>query len=213
MEYLSEVRTRVRENLLSLEVVSQVMEGSSDPTFYKRYLENIWHYAQHSAAVIGLAGSRCVPTHPKLADYLLHHALEELGHEQWALDDLAALNVSKERVMRSRPVPACASMIGLEYYIAGHSNPVGLFGWLFVLEAMGDDLGYLASEAIKKGLDLPDGVKFLAGHGEADKDHTKDIIDQIEQNVHGTDLEEVHFIADVMGDLYVRMFAEIGEGK
>ncbi len=213
MEYLNEVRTRVRENLMSLEPVRQVFGGNSDPAFYTRYLENIWHYAQHSATVIALAGSRCVLTHPKLADYLMHHALEELGHEQWALDDLAALNVAKEKVQASRPVPACASMIGLEYYIAGHSNPVGLFGWLFVLEAMGDDLGYVASEAIKKGLNLPDGVKFLAGHGEADKDHTKDIIDQIERNVVGPDLDEVHFIADVMGDLYVRMFSEIGEGK
>ena len=213
MEYLSGVRTRVRENLLGLEAVGKVLGGSSDPAFYTRYLENIWHYAQHSATVIGLAGSRCVLTHPKLADYLLHHALEELGHEQWALDDLAALNVAKEKVMASRPVPACASMIGLEYYVAGHSNPVGLFGWLFVLEAMGDDLGHVASEAIKKGLNLPDGVKFLSGHGEADKDHTKEIIDQIEHNVTGQDLDEVHFIADVMGDLYVRMFAEIGEGK
>ena len=206
-------RACVRENLLGLEAVGKVLGGSSDPTFYTRYLENIWHYAQHSATVIGLAGSRCVLTHPKLADYLLHHALEELGHEQWALDDLAALNVAKENVMAWRPVPACASMIGLEYYVAGHSNPVGLFGWLFVLEAMGDDLGHVASEAIKKGLNLPDGVKFLSGHGEADKDHTKEIIDQIEHNVTGQDLDEVHFIADVMGDLYVRMFAEIGEGK
>ena len=71
----------------------------------------------------------------------MHHADEELGHEQWALDDLAVLGVPAQLVRASRPVPACAAMIGYEYYIAAHANPVALFGWLYTLEAMGDDLG------------------------------------------------------------------------
>ena len=86
--------------------------------------------------MIGLAGTRCVLSHPPLAQYLLHHAQEELGHDQWALQDLAALGVSEAKARKSRPVPACAAMVGFEYYIAGYGNPVALFGWLYVLEAM-----------------------------------------------------------------------------
>ena len=209
MDHLSQVRSQVRESILGIDGIKDLMAGKPDPLLYIHYLTNVWHYAQHSATVIGLAGSRCVKRHPKLADYLLHHAQEELGHEQWALDDLGALNVGPEQVKGTRPVPACAAMIGFEYYTAGHANPVGLFGWLYVLEAMGDDLGGLVSAKIAEGLDLPKGVKFLRGHGEADEEHTKDIIEQIETNVDAADMPDVNHVADVVGDLYVRMFREI----
>lgn len=213
MEYLNRLRGEVREAIIGQDMVRAVLDGKADPAGYIRYLENVWHYAQHSSIVIGLAGARCVPVSEPLADYLLHHAREELGHDQWALDDLAGLGVPAEKVRASRPVPACAAMIGVEYYVAGHGNPVGIFGWLFVLESMGDDLGHAVSAQVAEGLKLPDSVKFLAGHGDADADHTRDIIEQIEANISGPDLDEVHHIADVMADLYVRIFAEIGEGK
>lgn len=213
MEYLNDLRARVREGISEQRLVRDLFAGALERAYYARYLENVWHYAQHSAVVIGLAGARCVATHPKLADYLLHHAREELGHEEWALADLAAMGIGAEQVRASRPVLACAEMVGMEYYVAAHANPVGIFGWLFVLEAMGDDLGHAAAESVKRGLDLPDGIKFLAGHGEADEDHTKDIIEQIERNVPAADREDVHFVAEVMADLYVRMFREISEGR
>ena len=44
------------------------------------------------------------------------------------------------------------------------ANPVGLFGWLYVLEAMGDDLGGMVAKALGNALQLDSGLKFLAGH-------------------------------------------------
>jgi len=213
MEYLNNLRARVRQGISEQKLVRDLFEGRLERHFYARYLENVWHYAQHSSTVIGTAGSRCVATHPKLADYLLHHAREELGHEAWALADMAAMGIGPEQVRASRPVLACAAMVGMEYYVAAHANPVGIFGWLFVLEAMGDDLGHDAAESVRRGLDLPDGIRFLARHGDADRAHTKDVIEQIERNVPAADLKDVHFVADVMADLYVRMFREISEGR
>jgi len=215
METLQALRNETRDAIMLKSGVGQALSkgDGEDVRFYARYLMNVWHYAQHSSTVIGLAGTRCVLSHPPLAEYLLQHALEELGHDQWALDDLKTLDVSEAEVRASRPVPACAAMIGYEYYVAGHANPVGLFGWLYVLEAMGEDLGHLVAAAIKQGLKMPSGVKFLAGHGEADAEHTKEIVDQIKRNISGSDLEEVHHVAEVVSDLYARMFREIMEGR
>ena len=211
MQYLSSVRQRVLEGITATPIVANVLSGDADRQAYTRYLTNVWHYAQHSSIVIGLAGSRCVTGHPELATYLLHHAQEELGHDQWALDDLAALGVQEEEVRASRPVVSCAAMIGYEYYVAGVANPVGLFGWLYVLEAMGDDLGGMAAKALGGALNLEQGLKFLAGHGEADVEHTRDIIAQIEQHIDGPDLADVQHVADVVADLYVRMFQELSD--
>ncbi|TDI41303.1 MAG: hypothetical protein E2P02_15080 [Acidobacteria bacterium] len=180
---------------------------------YARYLTNVWHYAVHSAVVIGMAGARCVPENPKLGDYLLKHAREELGHDLWALQDLKALGIDEQAVRATRPVPACASMIGIEYYWAAHANPVGLFGWMYILEAMGDDLGSESARRIKDGLKLPEGVKFLAGHGDADEGHAADLTREITENVKPADMDDVHHVADVVADLYVRIFQQIGEAE
>ena len=211
MQYLNSVRQRVLDGITATPIVASVLAGNADQQAYARYLTNVWHYAQHSSTVIGLAGSRCVARHPDLAAYLLHHAQEELGHEQWALDDLAVLGVTPDRVRTSRPVVSCAAMIGYEYYVAGVANPVGLFGWLYVLESMGDDLGGMVAEALGSTLKLDSGLKFLAGHGEADVAHTKDIIEQIEQHIDEKNLPDVHHAADVVADLYVLMFHELSD--
>jgi len=211
MDYLLQVRKNVLEAIQLTPAVQGVLSGEPNPVVYGRYLTNVWHYAQHSSIVIGHAAARCVPDNPKLADYLFHHAREELGHDVWALQDMEALGMNIDDVRKSRPVPSCAAMVGFEYFTASHANPVGLFGWLYVLEAMGDDLGQVVSERIAQGLKLPDGVKFLKGHGEADVAHTKDLTEQIQTNIDSQDIDDVYHVADVMADLYVRIFREIGE--
>jgi pyrroloquinoline quinone (PQQ) biosynthesis protein C len=209
MDYLLEVRANVLERIKASKAVTKVISGTESRDVYTRYLMNVWHYAQHSAVVIGTAGARAVTRNPKLADYLLHHAREELGHEEWALQDLKALGVDGAEVCASRPVPSCAAMVGYEYYVAAHANPIGLFGWLYVLEAMGDDLGELMSKQIRETLKLEQGVKFLAGHGEADEEHTADLTVQIRDHVRDEDRADVHHVADVVAELYTRMFDEI----
>jgi pyrroloquinoline quinone (PQQ) biosynthesis protein C len=215
MEHLIRVRQRVLEGIMSVEAVKNVLGGRLDPAVYIAYLTNVFHYAQHSATVIAMAGARAVQRHPELARYLLHHADEELGHEQWALDDLAVLGVPAQTVRASRPVPACAAMIGYEYYVAGHANPVALFGWLYTLEAMGDDLGSRIAQAIGPQLDGAEGrgVKFLSGHGVADHDHTADLTRMISTHITDpADRSDVHHVADVVGELYVSLFQQIGAG-
>lgn len=210
MTYLLKVRGEVLAGIKATDTLTNLMAGKLAPRVYARYLTNVWHYAQHSAIIIGTAGARCVTDNPALAHYLLHHAREELGHDQWALDDLAAMGIGEEEVRASRPTPACAAMVGVEYYVAMHANPVGLFGWMYILEAMGDDLGFLASDSISDSMGLAEGVKFLAGHGEADAEHTVDLTEQITENVRDGDAADVNHVADVIAELYVRMFEEIG---
>ena len=212
MDHLLAVRQQTLRGIIGVDAVAAALDGRIDPALYAAYLANVFHYAQHSAAVIGLAGGRCTRKHPDLARYLLRHAEEELGHEQWALDDLAVLGVSAEKVRSSRPVPACAAMIGYEYYIAGHANPIGLFGWLYTLEAMGDDLGGRIAQAVGAQLGGADmqGVKFLSGHGIADHEHTAELTRVISKLVTDpADRAEIDHVADVVGDLYVRMFHQI----
>ncbi len=109
------------------------------------------------------------------------------------------------------PVPSCTAMIGYTYYLAGHSNPVGLFGWMYTLEAVGDDLGREAAQGIRTNLGLvKDGVEFVAGHGEADRVHIVELEEQITKfAVKDPDRVAVLRAAEVSSRLYLRMFQEV----
>jgi pyrroloquinoline quinone (PQQ) biosynthesis protein C len=211
MEHLLRVRQRVLNDLTGIGAIRSVLAGTPDLALYARYLTNVFHYACHSAEVIALAGARCARSHAELSRYLLHHAEEEMGHELWALEDLAALGVDVAQVRDTRPVPACAAMIAFEYYVAGRTNPVGLFGWLYVLEALGDDLGKRVAAGLHGALGSTNrGIKFVAGHGVADHDHTADLTRVISTHIIAReDVADVNHVADVSADLYVRMFHQI----
>ena len=214
MDHLLSVRKRVLEGIVSVDAVKEALEGHLDRAFYVAYLCNAFHYTQHSATVTAMAGARAVQRHPDLSRYLFHHAGEELRHEEWALDDLGSLGMAAEAVRISRPVPACAAMIGYEYYVAAHANPIGLFGWLYTLETMGEDLGGRLAVVLAGMLGDSEGsgVKFLSGHGIAYHEHTADLTHVISTYVNDpNDQADVNHVADVVADLYVRMFQQIAE--
>lgn len=212
MNHLLKTRTAVREAIVATPLVDNLIGGRISREAYADYLRNVYAYAEHSSKVIALAASRCMNSHPALARYLLHHAEEEQGHDRWALADLVDLGYSEDEVIAVDPAPSCSAMIGFEYYTAGYANPVGLFGWLYVLEAMGDDLGGEVAGRIDAALSLEGkGLRFIAGHGVNDVEHTADLTEQIKQHVHTPeDLRAVNHVADVIAVLYVGMFHEIG---
>ncbi|HEV8718272.1 MAG TPA: iron-containing redox enzyme family protein [Candidatus Binatia bacterium] len=213
MEHLLQVRQRVFTELRGTKIIKALFAGTPDPGAYVRYLLNAYHYAQYSPKVMAIAAARCMDTHPPLATYLLHHAGEEQGHHQWALEDLRDLNVNEEEMRATPPVPSCAAMVGYVHYIAAYANPVGLFGWMYVLEAVGNDLGTLVAQQLRAVLGSSGkGTRFVARHGASDVDHTKDLTLHIREYVRREeDRRAVSHVADVVADLYTRMFREIGK--
>ena len=208
MEALIALRRETEQGIRSAPIAQAALNGSLDSEGFARYLLNVWHYALHSSRVIGLAGSRAVNSHPELAQYLFHHAQEELGHDAWVLEDLNNLGWSTERVMETRATPKCAAMIGYEYYLAGTANPISLFGWLYILEAMGDDLGKEVAMKIAQNPKFGKSIKFIRGHGVADEAHTEDLTRMIGAHIKGRDMDDVVHVAEVVKMLYVGMLNE-----
>ena len=102
-------------------------------------------------------------------------------------------------------------MIGFIYYKAALANPVSLFGWMYVLEAIGDDLGTIAANKLDKGLDLSNqALRFVAGHGVSDQEHAADLTQQISKYMTDPqDMSDTLHVARVIAKLYVEMFQEI----
>ena len=161
---------------------------------------------------MALGGSRCIREHPELGRYLIHHGEEEAGHDRWALQDLMDLGVDEAAALAAEPVNACRSLVGYVHFLAGHANPLGLFGWMYILEAVGEDLGKIAGIQLMKHLgDAKSAIRFVAGHGEADAKHAPEIAAMIQAHVHeASDMDAIAEAASVVKDLYLRMFREIG---
>jgi pyrroloquinoline quinone (PQQ) biosynthesis protein C len=215
MKALLAIRSRVLARLKETSSVRRLFDPASQSLLeiYVGYLSRVvGQYTPHSPKVMALAASRCADTHPELGAYLLRHALEEQGHDEWARQDLRALGVAETAIRAAQPVVSCTAMIGYTYYIAGHSNPVGLFGWMYVLEAIGSDFGAEAAALLKQRLPgSNDAVRFISGHGVADETHAQELSEQIERHIlEREDRAEVQRVAAVTGELYVRMFEEIG---
>jgi thiaminase len=210
MEHLLAVRQRVMADLPATRIVQSLLTGRPNRDAYVRYLVNVYNYAQYSPVVMAIAASRCLSTHPELARYLLRHAEEEQGHDRWALADLIDLDVAEAEACRARPTPACAALIGYIHYIAAYGNPVGLFGWMYVLEAVGNDMGTPIAQRLQAWLGGK-AMRFIAGYGVADTDHTRDLTEQIQTNITTEqDRADVDEVADVVADLYLRLFREAG---
>lgn len=213
MSYLDTLRVHTASRLESVEVIRSLFDGKPDVQSYIRYLINVNKYAEHSPKVIAMAAARCMSSHRELASYLLRHAEEEKGHDLWALEDLIDLGIDPSYVQDQYPVKACSSMIGFMYYTACHQNPVGLFGWMYILEAIGNDLGALVADKLDGSLGLNGkSLRFVAGHAMSDQDHTKDLTNVIERYVtKPKDMADINHTARVISDLYIRMFEEISK--
>jgi pyrroloquinoline quinone (PQQ) biosynthesis protein C len=204
---LSALRERSLARVHGTPLVRSILAGDVPRQAYARYMSDVHQYALHSPVVIATAGARAALTHPEVARYLIHHANEELGHDKWARADLESLGVSREVIESARPSLPCMAMLGVEYFWAAHGNPVAILGWTFALEALGDDVGHLVADALAKT--VPGGAQstgFLRGHGEADHDHIRDIVEVIEKHVTAPrDRADLLYVASVSADLYAQI--------
>jgi hypothetical protein len=207
MSELVALRGQVDASLRALPVVRDILNRKVPHEAYRRYLASVANqYSPHSPIVMCQAASRLLNKDPELGKYLMQHATEEYGHNKWAFDDLLEEKLSEQQIRDAEPVPACAAMIGYIYYLANFDNPVGLFGWMYILEAVGADLG---PDAVTELRHEGKPVRFVAGHATADTAHAAEIETMIERHVkHAADQRAVLHAAKVSADLYVRMFEQ-----
>ena len=104
---------------------------------------------------------------------IMGHALDEVGHDLMALDDLKALGGQVEGVPGERPLPSTLPLVTYPVYLMGQGNPIGYLGQIFFLEFMPTRAGeqYLAMLA-QAGIPQS-AMSFLAEHASVDEHHNR----------------------------------------
>ena len=114
------------------------------------------------------------PLSQALAAYLEHHIPEERHHDEWLLEDLAALGTSRAEVLERIPPPVVAAMTGAQYYWIFHHHPVALLGYIAVLEGNPPRVEHLAGVERRTGLPH-EAFRTLLKHAHLDLHHRGDL--------------------------------------
>jgi len=144
---------------------------------YLAYLAVMHGVLRASVPLMERAAARCAelgdrdPVAAPLERYLLEHIEEERGHDNWLLDDLAALGGRPADVLAEQPSPTVARLVGAQYYWIEHHHPVALLGYIAVLEDNAP-AGWLA-DRVADTAGVPDtALRTLREHAELDDGHT-----------------------------------------
>jgi hypothetical protein len=68
------------------------------------------------------------PLAAELIPFLTRFAAEERGHDEWILQDLEVLGISRQKVLARIPPPRIAAVAGAHYYWIAHHHPADILG-------------------------------------------------------------------------------------
>lgn len=114
------------------------------------------------------------PVAAQMVPYLTHHIPEERGHDDWLLDDLRALDMDPAEVVHRPPSPLVAELVGAQYYWIHHYHPVGLLGYIAVIEGYPPKLEAVTDLTLRSGYPKA-AFRTFAKHAHLDPRHSDDL--------------------------------------
>jgi pyrroloquinoline quinone (PQQ) biosynthesis protein C len=162
-----------RRYLLAAPLIRRCLaDGEFTRQEYEAFLVEAFHHVSHTVPLLMAVGSRLPREKESFRTAIAEYIEEELGHQEWILDDLAACGVDAEAVRHGEPNAATELMVAYAYDTVMRRNPMGFFGMVFVLEGTSISLATLAADIIQKRLGLPNAAfSYLRSHGSLDQKH------------------------------------------
>jgi len=195
-----------REYLLAAPLIDECIAGRVNLPTYVAYLCQAYHHVKHTTPLLMAAGARIPATHEWLRDAIAEYIEEELGHQEWILNDIAACGFDKEAARATQPTLATELMVAYAYDTIARVNPLGFFGMVHVLEGTSIMAADRAADGVQSVLGLPDAAfSYLRSHGELDQEHVKffiKLMDRID------DPAEQRVITHAAGVFY-RLFGDV----
>ncbi|ODU42436.1 iron-containing redox enzyme family protein [uncultured Aquimonas sp.] len=175
---------RERAELQGLPIVQRALAGRIRREEYAAFLGQAFHHVRHTVPLLMACGARLPARHEWLRRAVAEYIEEEIGHEEWILDDLEALGEDRARWAESTPLHATELMVAYAYDGIARVSPLSFFGMVLVLEGTSVALATRAAEAIERSLGLPrTAFTYLRSHGDLDIEHTgfyERLMDRIE---------------------------------
>jgi pyrroloquinoline quinone (PQQ) biosynthesis protein C len=144
---------------------------------YRKLLLELYHVVWHFNTISAAAASRVTDSHKKIRYHLYEHMHEEVGHEEWVMNDLEAVGVAAAQVRAYQPSANTLALVGYNYWAADRRHPCSVLGMLYTLEVIASVYGGPFASAIKESLllDGERGVSFIGSHASMDMKHMAEL--------------------------------------
>jgi pyrroloquinoline quinone (PQQ) biosynthesis protein C len=144
---------------------------------YRALLLELYSIVWHFNPVCAAAASRVTDRHQQVRYHLYEHMHEEMGHEQWVMNDLEAVGVAPEVVRAHQPSPHTLALNGYNHWSADRRHPCSVLGMMYVLEVIASVYGGAFSDAVRESLLLEGerGVSFISSHATMDAEHMAEL--------------------------------------
>jgi pyrroloquinoline quinone (PQQ) biosynthesis protein C len=163
-----------RQHLLALPLIHRSIKGEVNLELYVAFLCQAYHHVKHTVPLLMAAGARVPTDREWLRTAFAEYIEEELGHQEWILNDIAACGYDRDAASQSQPNMATEVMIAYAYDAVQRVNPLTMFGMVQVLEGTSILKASAAADGIQNALKLPDDAfTYLRSHGALDLEHMK----------------------------------------
>jgi pyrroloquinoline quinone (PQQ) biosynthesis protein C len=161
-----------RNTLMSLPLITEGGTGNISLETYVAFLTEAYHHVKHTVPLLMACGGRLSEEYEWLRTGLGEYIEEEMGHQEWVLNDIAASGFDKEAVRAGMPSLATEVMVAYAYDMVQRVNPIGFFGMVLVLEGTSTAVATQAGQNLMKSLSLtPRSFSYLLSHGDLDVGH------------------------------------------
>lgn len=166
-----------RNTLLTLPFITQGGAGKISLNAYIAFLTQAYHHVKHTVPLLMACGGRLPEYYEWLRAAIGEYIEEEMGHQEWVLNDINATGFDAEKVRSGQgdgaPSLATELMVAYAYDMIQRVNPIGFFGMILVLEGTSTAVASQAANSLKQSLNLTNkSFTYLASHGALDVAHT-----------------------------------------
>ncbi len=213
MTFFDKLKTETeinRAELYSAPMIMNGIRGEVSLNDYVAFLTQAYHHVKHTTPLLMATGARLPEKYEWLRNAVAEYIEEELGHQEWILNDIAACGFDKEMVRRSQPAMATELMVSHAYDTIQRVNPIGFFGMVHVLEGTSVSLADSAADKIRESLSLPKkAFSYLYSHGSLDIEHVKFFEDLMNRLEDKQDQLQVIHSARTFYKLYADIFRSL----
>jgi pyrroloquinoline quinone (PQQ) biosynthesis protein C len=164
-----------RARLIAAPIIIEAFSGRVSRAQYLAFLTQAYHHVRHTVPLLMSCGGRLPARLEWLRDAVAHYITEELGHQEWILNDIDAAGGDAEAVRHGQPAFETELMVSYAYDTIQRRNPVGFFGMVYVLESTSVALASQVASVLSPSLDLPKkAFTYLTSHGSLDISHMDD---------------------------------------
>ena len=210
-EELLEATKNERQQLFNLPLIRAGASGHVSREAYVAFLTEAYHHVKHTVPLLMACGARLPESYEWLREAVAEYIKEEVGHQEWILNDINACGEDAESVRHGKPAQATELMVAYAYDMVQRVNPIGLFGMVLVLEGTSVAMATQAGKFLQKNLELDKkACTYLTSHGALDVGHIDfyaSLVNRIEDEKERDCL--IHS-ARVFYKLYGDIFRELG---